>query len=134
MLSNFKKIYDKLPKRYIGFIKHLPDKVVYGSPYLKWKNKISFDKSVIDTNLLDTLNYTRDNTQFGKENIPKNLELTNIRSVLESLPLVSAYDISTNLDYYISRKFNVTNSYITTTGGTGKNPTSILLSNESFGI
>lgn len=134
MLSNLKKIYDKLPKRYIKFLKHIPDRVLFGKLYKSWKSKVSFDKSIIDKNLCEILNYNRENTEFGKEHIPSDITEQNARKILESLPLVSSYDLSTNLDYYISKEFKGKNSYLTTTGGTGRNPTSILLSNESFGI
>ena len=134
MLYNLKKIYDKLPKKYVKFLKYIPDKILFGKSYFIWKNKVSFDKNIIDGNLLEILNYTRVNTQFGIDNIPNNLTLKNVREVLEKLPLVSSYDLSTNLDYYVSKEFKDKNSYLTTTGGTGRNPTSILLSNESYGI
>ena len=134
MLHTLKKIYDKLPKQYLRFLKYIPDKVLFGNSYNEWKSKVSFDKSIIEKNLLETLVYARENTQYGKEHIPKNLTLENVKEVLESLPLVSSYDLSTNLDYFISKEFKGANSYLTTTGGTGRNPTSILLSNKSFGI
>lgn len=134
MLHQLKKTYDKLPKRYIKFLKHIPDRVLFGKSYKIWKSKVSFDKSVIDKNLAQILNYARENTEFGKEHIPANVTVKNAKEILESLPLVSSYDLGTNLDYYISKEFKGKNSYITTTGGTGRNPTSILLSNESYGI
>jgi len=134
MLQNLKKIYDNIPKKYVSFLKYLPDKLLFGKSYLNWKEKVSFDKSIVDKNLLEILNYSRENTQFGKDNIPENITLDNVKNTLDSLPLVSSYDLSTNLDYYISDEFKDKNSYLTTTGGTGRNPTSILLSNQSFGI
>jgi phenylacetate-CoA ligase len=134
MLHQLKKTYDKLPKKYIKFLKYIPDRVLFGRSYLAWKNKVSFDKSIIDKNLCEILNYTRENTQFGKEHIPSDITEQNAKEILESLPLVSSYDLSINLEYYISQEFKGKNSYLTTTGGTGRNPTSILLSNESYGI
>jgi phenylacetate-CoA ligase len=134
MLQQLKKTYDKLPKKYIKFLKYIPDKVLFGKSYLVWKNEVSFDKNIIDKNLCEILNYARENTAFGKDNIPNNITQENAKEVLESLPLVSSYDLSTNLDYYISKEFKGKNSYLTTTGGTGRNPTSVLISNESYGI
>ena len=134
MLKKLKTIYDTLPKEYISFFKYIPDRLLFAKSYYEWKNKISFDKNIIDKNLLDILNYSREHTKYGKEHIPKDLAITNVKRVLESLPLVSSYDLSTNLDYYISDEYKTHNAYLTTTGGTGRNPTSILLSNESFGI
>jgi len=134
MLHNLKNIYDKLPKDKLKFLKYIPDRILFGKSYLKWKEKVSFDKSIIDKNLYDILSYAKKHTQYGKENIPKKFYIEESRKVLAELPLVSSYDIATNFEYYISDKFNKFNSYKTTTGGSGRNPTTILLSNESFGI
>lgn len=134
MLKQLKKIYDQLPKKYIKFLKYIPDRVLFGKSYMEWGSKVSFDKNIIDANLVEILNYAREHTEYGRQNIPQNVTPANAREVLESLPLVSSYDLSTNLEYYISDEFKGRNSYLTTTGGTGRNPTSILLSNQSYGI
>jgi len=134
MLQRLKKIYDTLPKEYMKFLRYIPDTVLFGKSYISWQTKVSFDKSIVDKNLYDILVYARENTMFGKEHIPTNLSISNAKEILESLPLVSSYDLSTNLDYYISQEYKDAGAYLTTTGGTGRNPTSILLSNESFGI
>ena len=134
MLAELKKLYDKIPKKYIYFLKYIPDRLLFGKSYKTWEDKLSFDKNIINKNLLDTLTYARVNTKFGMDNIPDNLTLKNVREVLESLPLVSSYDLSTNLNYYASKEFKDKNSYLTTTGGAGGNPTSITLSNESYGV
>lgn len=134
MLSTLKNTYDKLPKEYLKFLKYIPDRVLFGKSYETYKSKISFDKSIIDKNLSEILNYARENTDYGKEHIPLEVNVKNAKEVLESLPLVSPNDLSTNFDYYVSKDFKGKNSYLTTTGGTGRNPTPILLSNESYGI
>jgi phenylacetate-coenzyme A ligase PaaK-like adenylate-forming protein len=134
VLNNLKKTYDKIPKKYIKFLKYIPDRVLFGKSYKSWSAKVSFDKSIIDQNLVEILGYARENTQYGKEHIPTTITVENVKEVLESLPLVSSHDLATNLEYYISQEFKGKNSYLTTTGGTGRNPTSILLSNESYGI
>jgi len=134
MLSKIKKIYDILPKEYLKFLRYIPDRVLFGKSYGIWKDKVSFDKSLIDQNLFDTLNYARVHTQFGRDHIPENFAIHEARSILESLPLVTSADLSTNLDYYTSDEFNRFNSYKTTTGGSGRNPTTILLANEAYGI
>lgn len=134
MLKQLKSIYDALPKKHLQFLKYIPDRVLFGKSYAVWKDRVSFDKGLIDQNLYETLNYAREHTKFGREHIPENFELHDAKKVLESLPLVTSNDLATNLDYYISDEFNRFNSYMTTTGGTGRNPTTILLSNELYGI
>ncbi len=134
MLATMKQIYDVLPKKYLKFLRYIPDRLLFGKSYIEWKSKVSFDKNLIDQNLFDTLNYAREHTAYGKDHIPKKFDISEVKTILESLPMVSAYDIATNLDYYTSDEFNRFNSYTTTTGGSGRNPTTLLLSNELFGI
>ncbi len=134
MLKQLKSIYDSLPKEHLKFLRYIPDQVLFGRSYAKWKKKISFDKNIVDKNLFDTLNYAKEHTKFGREHIPENFEMHDSKKVLELLPLVTSQDLATNLDYYISDEFSRFNSYKTTTGGTGRNPTTILLSNELYGI
>lgn len=134
MIYNLKSTYDRLPKGKLKFLKHIPDRILFGKSYKEWFHKISFDVKILDQNLLNILNYSRENTDFGCETIPKKINLVEVKNVLEELPLISSTELSSNLAHFTSKKFQKTNSYLTTTGGTGRNPTSILLSNESFGI
>jgi phenylacetate-CoA ligase len=134
MLIYIKKLYDSLPKEYLKFLRYIPDRLLFGKSYVEWKNKVSFDKKLINQNLFDTLNYARKHTQYGKDHIPEKFDISEVRSILESLPIVTSYDVASNLSYYTSDEFNQFNAYTTTTGGTGRNPTTVLLSNEAYGI
>jgi phenylacetate-CoA ligase len=134
MLAEIKRIYDALPKEYLKFLRYLPDRLLFGNSYIQWKSKVSFDKELIDQNLFDTLNYVRNHTHFGRDHIPENFVLKEVKKVLESLPMITSYDLATNLPYYVSDEYNSLNSYTATTGGTGRHPTTILLSNELYGI
>ncbi len=134
MLFLRKKIYDLLPKECLKFLRYIPNRLLFGKSYIEWKSKISFDKNLIDQNLYDTLCYVRKHTQYGKDHIVGNFDLKNVRTVLESLPMITSYDLATNLDYYASDEYNTFNSYTATTGGTGGSPTRVLFSNELFGI
>ena len=134
MRKQLKQLYGIIPYQYMKVLKNIPDRVLYGNSYLKWRSKISFDKHVININLYNTLNYVREHTKFGADYIPDRFTINDSIRVLEDLPLVSSYDLATNLKYYVSDEFNSFNSYFTTTGGTGRNPTKILLSNELYGI
>jgi len=132
MLNKLKSIYEHLPKSHLRFLKNTPNRILFGESY--YRTNPSFEKTVIEKNLCKILNYSRDHTQYGKDNIPKEITPENSKEVLESLPLISSRDISSNLSYFSSNEYNRTNSYLTTTGGTGRNPTPIALSNESYGI
>lgn len=108
--------------------------MLFGKSYSTWKSKVSFDKYLIDQNLYDMLNYVREHTKYGKDHIPKTFKLKEVKNILETLPLVSSYDLATNLSYYTSDENNSFNSYSTTTGGTGGNPTTLVLTNALYGI
>lgn len=134
MLSLLKAVYDKLPKKSLALMKYTPSRILFGKTYGEYKSKISFDKSCINTNLFSIFEYSRKFTEFGRVNIPKELYIDEVQDVLTSLPLVTSSDLAENIDYFTSSQFRNSKAYLTTTGGTGRNPTSILLSNESFGI
>jgi len=134
MLFYLKKFYDLLDKKHLTCLQYIPDCILFGKSYFVWKSKVSFDKHLIDQNLYDTLNYVRKHTQYGKDHIPKTFELKDAKNILATLPLISSYDLATNLSYYTSDEYNSFNSYSTTTGGTGGNPTTIILSNALYGI
>jgi phenylacetate-CoA ligase len=134
MLDKFRKIYTSLPKGLVGFLRWTPNNRLYGSHYSAIRNNISFDPDVIVPNLNYILNYARNHTVFGRENIPSAFKTEEAVAVLKSLPLISSDDIAKNIGWFSSDEYSPGNSYYTTTGGTGRNPTTILLSNESYGI
>lgn len=135
MLAIIKQIYDALPKKYLKYVRYIPDRFLFGKAYMKWKSKVSFDKQLIDQNLYDTLCYVREHTQYGKDHIKDTFDLKDVRTILESLPTITSYDLAINLSYYTSDEYNtLINSYTATTGGTGGSPTTLLFSNELFGI
>lgn len=108
--------------------------MLFGKSYNKTLKSFSVDKSDIEKNIVEVLSYAQAHTQYGQENIPKNIQLNNAIHVLNSLPLITSEDIAKNLNYFSSKEFNCLNSFETTTGGTGRNPTTIKLSNKLFGI
>ncbi|QJD58672.1 hypothetical protein HG264_06985 [Pseudomonas sp. gcc21] len=134
MLSILKKIYDGTPKKFLGFLKFTPDAILFGKKYRPTLDNITTKDYVAGRYLAETLNYARKYTQYGKDNIPRDVNEHNALAVLENLPLVSADELSQNLDYYASSEYGSLNSFITTTGGTGRRPTTIRIANELFGI
>jgi phenylacetate-CoA ligase len=133
MLDKVKNIYSSIPKENFKFLKLIPNRLLFGSSYGKFKNKVSFDKKRIAKNLFKILEYSREYTLHGNEHIPKDFSINEVFDVLKSLPIITSKDLSNNIKYFQSKEFNKYNSYYTTTGGSGRNPTTILLSNESFG-
>jgi hypothetical protein len=108
MLGIVKRIYDALPKEYLTFLRYIPDQLLFGKSYIAWKNKVSFDKELIDQNLFDTLTYARQHTQYGRDHIPQEFDISEVRAILESLPLTTSHDLATNLTYYTSDESNDT--------------------------
>ncbi len=134
MLDKIKKVYDILPTDKLRFLRMIPNRILFGKSYLETKGKITYEKKYLEENLYETLNYVREHTQYGKEHIPKEFSMGESIKILESLPTVSAYEVATNLSYYVSDEFGKLNSYYTTTGGTGRNPTTLLHANELYGV
>ena len=132
MLVHLKNIYQHLPYSHLGILKYIPDKWLYGRSYAL--SKVSTAQEEVIPNLFRMLIYNRTNTDFGKRHIPLDFGEVESLDVMKSLPLVSFSDLASDMSHYASRLYNGRNSYITSTGGTGRNPTPILLSNESFAL
>lgn len=132
MLGSLKNIYLHLPYTYLGIFKYIPENWLYGRSYAL--TKVSTSQEEVVPNLFRMLVYNRSHTDFGKKHIPVDFIESEALDVLRSLPLVSSSDLAADLSYYVNRRYNSMNSYITSTGGTGRNPTTIRLSNESFGV
>lgn len=135
MLGSVKMVYDRLPKEYLPFLKHLPNRFLFGKSYAQWGKRISLDKSQLNSNLAEALIYIKKHTAYGSEYLSDfEIHPRNSEEILSKLPIITSDDLANNLDYYISNEFNALNSYYTTTGGTGRSPTTILLSNQLYGI
>ncbi|MDE5421918.1 hypothetical protein L3073_06835 [Ancylomarina sp. DW003] len=132
MLDKIKGLYHQLPKERLRFLRNIPNRMLYGKSYSK--TMISYDNNIIKTNLFEILQYSKANTHHGRKYIPKKFNKNDVFGVLKDLPFVTSNDISENIDFYTSKEYSSLNSYQTSTGGTGRNPTPILLSNESYGI
>ncbi len=134
MLDKIKAVYNKLPKGNLKFLKKLPNRLLFGKSYIDYKNKISTQHAFISANILDALNYSCVHTEYGKNYIKSVVTENEALDFLKSIPLINTSDLSENLDNYTSKEYTNLNSYTTTTGGTGRAPTTIRLSNKSFGI
>lgn len=133
MYSYLKKTYDILPKQYLTLLKYLPYSVLFGKSYNLWKDNVSFDESLLQLKLFNLMTYVQKNTLYGNEEFKSKIYLDEVFSYYDDLRFLSSDDLSDNIDYYTSKNFSSINSYFTTTGGTSRKITSILLSNESYG-
>ncbi|MDA7531525.1 AMP-binding protein [Akkermansiaceae bacterium] len=112
----------------------IPDSLVFGSSYRESIAGVDLGLDCLAENLITTLRYAQVHTAYGREVIPNGITLKNVFDVYDSLPVIDADDVAGNLDYYKSDAFSAINSYVTTTGGTGRNPSKVSLSNRCYGI
>jgi phenylacetate-CoA ligase len=70
---------------------------------------------------------------FWSSRIPAVVNASNAMDVYRELPIISSEDIAGDLKPFVSKYFNRRNSYSATTGGTGRRPTPLILSNASYG-
>jgi len=134
MLQILKKINYLLPPWAVLPLKYLPEKIIFGLGYKEECKNLSFKDNIVSINLFEILNYARQHTVYGRENIPRDFSQEEAVDVLKGLPKISSSDLSRNLQYFISDEFSSVNSYLTTTGGTGRQPTAVRLSNATYGI
>jgi phenylacetate-CoA ligase len=132
MLDKAKILYERLPEESLLFLRWLPDSLLFGPHYSREKAAVSCDKATVSLRLYEMLSYAREHTPYGRDVIPKGFSGGEAEDVLRSLPCISSSDLAGNFAYYTSDDYSARNSYITTTGGTGRDPTPIRLANESY--
>lgn len=134
MLDLVKHIYDLLPKRVFSFLRYVPDHILFGSRFEEASRRINTNRAIVAENLFSALSHARDNTMFWNRLIPKNLSKSDVFIVFDELPPISSDNLVNELDQFLSKKSSKLNSYRTTTGGTGRHPTTIVLSDENYAI
>ena len=132
MLPFLKRIYGCLPSFLTVGLKYVPDGLLFGTSYRACTP--STDCNIIGHNVKMALDYAYKHTAWGRENIPEVINESDATELLKTLPVVSSEELAANPDRFISDEATDLNSYWTTTGGSGRNPTSIRLSNASYGI
>jgi len=137
------ELYNKIPSVFKKSLSLIPKKIIFGKSYSQYLKLIEStenfnyeQKLVYQTNKLREISieayYHTDFWKeiFDKSNVkPENIELED----LKKMPLISSETIKLNYEKMISKRY-INKGYWVTTGGTGRSPTPIFLSNESFGI
>ena len=131
-LGKIKELYRSLPPWMTAFVKYVPDSVLFGKSYRTCVP--TCDVGAVQTNLKTTLDYSREHTEWGRLNIPKTVALKDAESIVRQLPTVTSEQLRGEVGKFVSNEATAFNSYWTTTGETGKNPTNVCLSNSSYGI
>lgn len=131
ILPKIKQLYRALPPWMTAGVRLVPDGLVFGNSYRDCRPSVN--NAGCGRNIKNVLEYARIHTVWGKNNIPAGIRISETEEALKSLPVVGSEDLAAAPELFISDESTEVNSYWTTTGGSGRNPTNIRLSNASFG-
>lgn len=132
MLQQLKNIYRSLPPWVTAPVKYVPNGVLFGKSFRTCEPRTDLD--CIGENLKTALDYAREHTVWGREHIPTNIAAVDAEKIVADLPCVTSAELAAEPERFESDEANRFNSYWTTTGETGKNPTKVLLSNSAYGV
>lgn len=132
LLQEIKNIYRSLPPWVTAPVKYIPDGMLFGASFRRCVPQM--DVECLGANLKVALDYAREHTVWGRENIPEQIAAEDTENVLADLPCVTSAELAADPRRFVSDEATDVNSYETTTGGSGRNPTTIRLSNASYGI
>ena len=132
LLQKIKCLYRALPPWVTAGVRFIPDGILFGKSYRECRTSVAVQD--VQRNLKIVLDYVREHTSWGREHIPTEIQEDRASQILKSIPVVSSEELSANPGLFVSNEATDFNSYWTTTGGSGRNPTSIRLSNVSYGI
>ena len=132
MLQLLKSIYRSLPPWVVAPVRYIPDGLLFGKSFRQCEPRS--DTGCLKANIKRTLDYAREHTIWGREHIPSVIEVQDAMKIIADLPCVTSAEVAAEPEKFISDEANDFNSYTTTTGGSGRNPTAIRLDNSSYGI
>ena len=132
ILQKIKNLYRSLPPWMTAGVRFIPDGALFGKSYRKCQTSVNVGDVI--SNLRAALDYDREHTAWGREHVPVNICGEEAVEILRKLPVVGSDVLAAEPERFVSDEATDYNSYWTTTGGSGRNPTSIRLSNASYGI
>lgn len=132
LLQQVKDVYRALPPWVTAPVKYVPNGVLFGSPFRKCTPRTDVD--CLGEKLKFALDYAREHTVWGHEHIPTSVHAADAERICSDIPCVETAEVAAEPERFISDEANDINSYTTTTGGSGRNPTKIRLSNSSYGV
>lgn len=132
LLQKIKNLYRTLPPWMTAGVRFIPDRMLFGKSYRECRTSVAVQD--VQRKLKTVLDYVREHTSWGREYVPAEIQEDSALQILRSMPVVSSEDLSASPELFVSSEATDFNSYWTTTGGSGRNPTSIRLSNVSYGI
>ena len=132
LLQRVKDFYRSLPPWVTAPVKYIPDGVLFGASFRACVPRT--DVGCLGENLKAALGYAREHTAWGREKVPARIDAADAEKILADLPCVTSAELAADPRRFVSDEATDVNSYETTTGGSGRNPTTIRLSNASYGV
>ena len=132
LLQKIKDVYRSLPPWMTAPVKYIPDGVLFGASFRRCVPRT--DVECLGENLKAALDYARMHTAWGRELVPARIDAADAEKILADLPCVTSAELAADPRRFVSDEATDVNSYETTTGGSGRNPTTIRLSNASYGV
>lgn len=127
-----KEIYRALPPWVTAPVKYIPDGMLFGASFRRCVPQT--DVRCLGKNLKNALDYSREHTIWGREHIPARIAAVDAERICADIPCAGTAELAAEPERFISDEATDFNSYETTTGGSGRNPTTIRLGNASYGI
>lgn len=132
ILQRVKDLYRALPPWVTAPVKYIPDGMLFGASFRRCVPRT--DVGCLGENLRAVLDYAREHTAWGREHIPVAVSATDAEKICADISCVGTAELAAEPERFISDEATDINSYETTTGGSGRNPTTIRLSNSSYGV
>lgn len=131
-LQKIKNVYRALPPWMTAGVRIVPDGMLFGKSYRECRPSIVV--ADVGRKLKVALDYAREHTEWGREHVMEDVRAENAMEIIRELPVVGSEELAAEPGRFVSDEATEFNSYWTTTGGSGRNPTSVRLSNASYGI
>jgi len=136
MMQILRGVYERCPRVVRRFSRLLPARVVYGRSYRAYRRSAGGVSEAQQLDILErTCVYAFDHCRFWRRHFaaagfdPRDFSM----EAFQALPTISSQTLKDHFDEIVSDEANAANSYLTSTGGSGLQPTPVRLSNASFG-
>lgn len=136
MLRHLRKAYEASPDSFRRLARFLPARVVYGASYSAARELLGdIGREAQFAMLRETCRYAYEHCPFWRHHFeqdgftPYDFDF----EAFQDLPTITSDTLKEHHAEMVSDEATSLNSYLTSTGGTGRRPTPIRLSNKSFG-
>ena len=100
ILSKTKNIYRALPSWVTAGARLVPDGLLFGASYRNCKPSV--DCVELSKNIKFALEYSREHTMWGRENIPAGVSEFEAEEVLRGLPVIGSDEVAKRPELFVS--------------------------------